>query len=86
MKNTTKRWIAATAFGLVVGTTGPASAATSTASCPGQELSVLGPALGRVVGQVLSFEARFPELEGRANFGVEVREFAHADRAACPEE
>jgi hypothetical protein len=64
----------------------PAHAATPTASCPGQELSVLGPALGSQLGAAISFEARNPELEGRKSFGEEVRSLAHGDRAACPEE
>ena len=64
----------------------PAQAASSNASCPGQELSVLGPALGSQLGAAISFEARNPELEGRKSFGEEVRSLAHADGAACPEE
>ena len=64
----------------------PASAASPNASCPGQELSVLGPALGSQLGAAVSFEARHPELEGRKSFGEEIRSLAHADRAACPEE
>jgi hypothetical protein len=64
----------------------PARAASPTASCPGQELSVLGPALGSQLGAAISFEARNPQLEGRKSFGEEVRSLAHADRAACPEE
>jgi hypothetical protein len=79
-------------FALIVGTLMtavpalPAQAATPTASCPGQELSVLGPALGSELGAAISFEARNPELEGRKSFGEEVRSLSHADRAACPEE
>jgi hypothetical protein len=64
----------------------PVQAASPTASCPGQELSVLGPALGSQLGGAISFEARNPELEGRKSFGEEVGSLAHADRAACPEE
>ena len=64
----------------------PAQAAAPNASCPGQELSVLGPALGSQLGAAISFEARNPELEGRNSFGEEIRSLAHADRAACPEE
>ena len=64
----------------------PAQAASPTASCPGQELSVLGPALGSELGSAIAFEAQNPELEGRMSFGEEVRSLAHADRAACPEE
>lgn len=64
----------------------PVQAASPNASCPGQELSVLGPALGSQLGAAISFEARNPELEGRKSFGDEVRSLAHADRAACPEE
>ena len=64
----------------------PAHAAAPNASCPGQELSVLGPALGSQLGAAISFEARNPELEGRKSFGEEVRSLARADRAACPEE
>jgi len=63
-----------------------ADAASSDASCPGQELSSLGPVLGSDLGAFISFEARHPEVEGRKSFGVEVSEFAHADRSACPEE
>jgi hypothetical protein len=63
-----------------------ASAASPSASCPGQELSALGPALGSDLGAFISFEARHPELEGRKSFGVEVKDFAHADRSSCPEE
>jgi hypothetical protein len=79
-------------FALVVGTLMtavpalPAQAASPVASCPGQELSVLGPALGSELGAAISFEARNPELEGRKSFGEEVRSLSHADRAACPEE
>jgi hypothetical protein len=64
----------------------PVNAASPNASCPGEELSVLGPALGAQLGAAISFEARNPELEGRKSFGEEVRSLAHADRAACPEE
>jgi hypothetical protein len=64
----------------------PVRAASPNASCPGQELSVLGPALGSQLGAAISFEARNPELEGRKSFGEEVRSLSHADRAACPEE
>jgi len=64
----------------------PAEAASPTASCPGQELSALGPVLGSDLGAFIAFEARNPELEGRPNFGDEVSEFAHADRGDCPEE
>jgi hypothetical protein len=79
-------------FALVVGTlitavpALPVQAASPTASCTGQELSVLGPALGSELGAAVSFEARNPELEGRKSFGEEVRSLALADRAACPEE
>ena len=66
--------------------TAPAIAASPRASCPGQELSALGPALGSDLGAFIAFEAQNPELEGRANFGEEVSEFAHADRSDCPEE
>jgi hypothetical protein len=66
--------------------TAPAIAASPQASCPGQELSMLGPALGSDLGAFIAFEARNPELEGRTNFGEEVSGFAHANRAACPEE
>jgi hypothetical protein len=64
----------------------PVQAASPNASCPGQELSILGPALGSQLGEAISFEARNPEFEGRKSFGEEVRSLAHADRAACPEE
>jgi hypothetical protein len=64
----------------------PASAASPQASCPGQELSTLAPVLGADLGAFVSFEARYPELEGRKSFGAEISEFAHADRQACPEE
>jgi hypothetical protein len=63
-----------------------AQAASSNASCPGQELSVLGPALGSQLGAAISFEARNPDVEGRKSFGEEVRSLSHADRDACPEE
>ena len=63
-----------------------ANAASPSASCPGQELSALGPLLDSDLGAFISYEARHPELEGRKSFGVEVSEFAHADRSACPEE
>jgi hypothetical protein len=66
--------------------TAPAVAASPRASCPGQELSTLAPALGSDLGTFIAFEAQNPELEGRKSFGEEVDEFAHADRAACPEE
>ena len=66
--------------------TAPAAAASPRASCPGQELSSLGPVLGSDLGAFIAFEARNPELEGRPNFGEEVSGFARADRAACPEE
>jgi hypothetical protein len=64
----------------------PAHAAAPNASCPGQALSALGPALGSQLGAFIAFEARNPELEGRPTFGAEVSEFAHADRGDCPEE
>ena len=64
----------------------PAGAASPAASCPGQELSALGPALGADVGAFIAFEARNPELEGWANFGAEVDAFAHAERTECPGE
>ena len=64
----------------------PAHASAPNASCVGQELSVLAPALGSQVGAFISFEARNPELEGHRNFGEEVSQFAQADRSACPEE
>jgi hypothetical protein len=66
--------------------TGTARAASPKASCPGQELSALAPLLGAELGGFISFEARHPELEGRRNFGVEVSEFALADRSNCPAE
>jgi len=64
----------------------PAIAAAPQASCPGQELSTLGPILGSELGAFIAFEAQNPELEGRQSFGEEVSEFAHADRGECPEE
>jgi hypothetical protein len=64
----------------------PAAAASPVASCPGQELSALGPVLGSDLGAFIAFEARNPELEGWPSFGAEVDAFAHADRADCPEE
>jgi hypothetical protein len=64
----------------------PAIAAAPQASCPGQELSALGPVLGSDLGAFIAFEAQNPELEGRKSFGEEVSEFAHADRGDCPEE
>lgn len=71
---------------MTTATASPVQAASPNASCPGQELSVLGPALGSQLGAAISFEARNPELEGRKSFGEEVRSLARADRAACPEE
>jgi hypothetical protein len=64
----------------------PAIAAAPQASCPGQELSALGPVLGSDLGAFIAFEAQNPELEGRKSFGEEVSEFAHADRGDCPGE
>lgn len=64
----------------------PAIAAAPQASCPGQELSALGPVLGSDLGAFIAFEAQNPELEGRKSFGEEVSAFAHADRGDCPEE
>jgi len=64
----------------------PANAATTTASCTGQEVSAFATAFGSGFGAVISFEARNPELEGRTNFGEEIRELSHADRTACPQE
>jgi hypothetical protein len=66
--------------------TAPAMVASPRASCPGQELSALAPVLGSDLGAFISFEARNPEVEGWRNFGAEIKVFAHADRAACPEE
>ena len=80
------RWILIVAVLVTTAPAGAASAASPSASCPGQELSTLAPALGADLGAFLSFEARNPELEGRRNFGAEVSGFAHADRGACPEE
>jgi hypothetical protein len=80
------RWVLIIGALLLMVPAAPASAAAAQASCPGQELSALGSALGSDLGAFISFEARNPELEGRRNFGAEVNEFAHADRAACPEE
>jgi hypothetical protein len=80
------RWITIVAVLVVAVPTGAARAASPRASCPGQELSALAPTLGADLGAFISNEARNPELEGRKSFGVEVSEFAHADRAACPEE
>jgi hypothetical protein len=82
-----RRWIAVLGTGMTLAITSPATAAAPPqASCPGQELAVLGPALGSQLGAAISFEARNPELEGRKSFGEEVRSLALADRAACPEE
>jgi hypothetical protein len=80
------RWILVVAALAIAVPTTPARAATLQASCPGQELSALGPVLGSDLGAFIAFEARNPELVGRRNFGAEVDAFAHADRAACPEE
>jgi hypothetical protein len=80
------RWILVVGALAMAGTMTPAAAATPQASCPGQELSALGPVLGSDLGAFIAFEARNPELEGRRNFGAEVDAFAHADRADCPEE
>jgi hypothetical protein len=80
------RWILGVGALAAILPAGPANAASPGASCVGQELSVLGPALGSELGAVVAFEARNPELEGRPNFGDEASELAHADRTACPEE
>ena len=80
------RWATIVGVLLMAVTALPVQAASPNASCPGQELSILGPALGSQLGAAVSFEARNPELEGRKSFGEEVRSLAHADRAACPEE
>jgi hypothetical protein len=80
------RWMLVVGAFVVAMPTGPANAASPKASSPGQELSALAPLLGAELGGFISFEARHPELEGRRNFGVEVSEFAHADRTNCPAE
>ena len=64
----------------------PAHAASPAASCLGQEFSALATELGPELGGAVSFEARYPELEGRKSFGEEVRSLADADRGDCPEE
>jgi hypothetical protein len=79
-------WIVAMGIVALVGVAAPANAAAPPASCIGQELSALGPALGPDLGAVVSFEARNPELEGRRNFGDEVSSSATSDTTACPEE
>ena len=80
------RWIVVVGALVTLAPAGPANAAAPQASCPGQELSALAPALCAELGAFISFEARNPELEGRKNFGAEISEFAHADRRDCPEE
>jgi hypothetical protein len=83
----TMTWGSALGLAIVLSTTAPASAAVPpVASCPGQELSTLAPALGADLGAFVAFEARNPELEGWHSFGEEIDAFAHADRADCPEE
>lgn len=64
----------------------PAQAATPQASCVGQEVAELAPALGSEFGAVVAFEARNPGLEGRKSFGEEISGLAAADRSACPTE
>jgi hypothetical protein len=84
-----RRIVAGTLVGLALAlsTAAPAAAAAPAgASCPGQELSALAPALGADLGAFVAFEARNPELEGWNSFGEEIDAFAHADRADCPEE
>jgi len=71
---------------LVLSARVPAQAATPQASCVGQEVSELAPALGSQFGAVVAFEARNPELEGRKSFGEEISGLAAADRDACPSE
>jgi hypothetical protein len=80
------RWITLMGTLLTLAPAGTANAASPQASCPGQELSTLAPVLGADLGAFISFEARYPELEGRKSFGAEISEFAHADRQECPEE
>jgi hypothetical protein len=80
------RWIVLAGTLAMLAPAAPANAASPNASCPGQELSALAPVLGADLGAFISFEAQNPELEGRKNFGAEISEFAHADRADCPEE
>ena len=63
----------------------PASAATASSSCVGQEVSELS-ALGSGFGAAVSFEARNPELEGLNSLGEELSAIAHGDRSACPGE
>jgi hypothetical protein len=78
--------VVAIATTLTIGPVSAAHASAPVSSCTGQELSVLGPNFGSGVGDVISFEAQNPELEGHRNFGEEVSAFSHADRTACPEE
>jgi hypothetical protein len=53
-------WILAVGALVMAGPTGPASAATSHASCPGQELSALGPMLGADLGAFIRSRLAFP--------------------------
>jgi hypothetical protein len=79
--------IAAAAFVVGIGGSQPALAASPSASCVGQALSVYGPAFGADIGAQISLEARDPEaFLGTANLGRWTAGFAQADRAACPEE
>lgn len=85
MRRISRILVAATISVLV--TSLPASAAApGTASCPGQELSVIAPVLRAELGAFLSFEAQNAQLEGWSNFGQEISTFSHADRATCPED
>jgi hypothetical protein len=81
-----RSWIVAMGIVALMGVAAPAHASAPTASCIGQELSELGPALGADLGAAISFEARNPELEGRRNFGEEVSTGATSDTTACPQE
>lgn len=64
----------------------PHTRVSPTASCIGQQLSVLGPAYGAELGAAVSFEARNPEVLGVQQLGGWTSQTAQADRAACPVE
>jgi hypothetical protein len=81
-----RSWIVAAAMSFALGTSVPAFAASPSASCVGQEISVFARALGADLGAAIAFEARHPELEGLRNLGEEFRFFAHGDRQDCPTE
>lgn len=81
-----KRIVLAVAGILPVSANPALAGVPASASCPGQDLSVAGPAFGADLGAFIAFEARNPGLEGWANFGEEVSTFALSDRDDCPAE